>query len=92
MFDLQESTLDDAEPQSSLEPDPTFEPEPAFEPGPAFEPEVTIEEFEGGPFEETTVDRAEQESPSDRGRRIIGSIIVPLAVVIYLVITFIVNR
>jgi hypothetical protein len=86
LFDLQQSTLDDAEPQSSLEPDPTFESEPAFE------PEVTIEEFEGGPFEETTVDRAEKESPSDRGRRIIGSIIVPLAVVIYLVITFIVNR
>jgi predicted ATP-dependent serine protease len=51
----------------------------------AFEPEV----FDVGESDEP---EPEPESPSVRGRRIFRSVIVPLAVVIYLVITFIVNR
>jgi hypothetical protein len=39
-----------------------------------------------------TVETAEVETPTARRRRYIGRFIVPLAVVIYLVITTIVNR
>ena len=61
-----------------------IEPEPDLEPA--------VEDFEPETPEEMTAEPAEPESPSVRRRRIIGKIIVPLAVVIYLVITSIVNR
>ena len=89
LFDLQESLVDDVdEPEfarvDSSGPQPTHVPEvePAFE---EFEPE-TME----APL--TTVETAEVETPTARRRRYIGRFIVPLAVVIYLVITTIVNR
>ena len=54
--------------------------------------EPAVEDFEPEPPEEMTAEPAEPESPRVRRRRIIGKIIVPLAVVIYLVISSIVNR
>ena len=95
LFDLQESRVDEADLENVevLLPQPVevaevgeaeaVEPE-AFEPE-AFEPEA----FE---VEKPDAPESEPESASARGRRIFRSIIVPLAVVIYLVITFIVNR
>jgi len=80
LFDLQESLVDEVEPAFTREAEPEAELEPSIE---DFEPEV---------FDEPPAEPAEPESPSARGRRIFGSIIVPLGVVIYLVITFIVNR
>jgi predicted ATP-dependent serine protease len=76
LFDLQESTLDDP-----LEVEMEPEIEPAFE---DFEPPETIEA--------PTVETAEAEPPTARRRRNIGRFVLPLAVVIYLVITAIVNR
>jgi len=84
LFDLQESLVDDVdEPEFASGPQPTYVPEvePAFE---DFEPET----MEAPPAVET----AEVETPTARRRRYIGRFIVPLAVVIYLVITTIVNR
>ena len=84
LFDLQESLVDDVdEPEFASGPQPTYVPEvePAFE---DFEPET----MEAPP----TVETAEVETPTARRRRYIGRFIVPLAVVIYLVITTIVNR
>jgi len=78
LFDLEESKVD------------VLEAEVEVEPGPELEP--TVEEFEPEVFDEPPAEPPEPESPSARGRRIFGSVIVPLAVVIYLVITFIVNR
>ena len=86
LFDLEQSKIEvlDVDAESELEP--------------------AVEDFEVETFDDVTVDApadapvdvsvepAEQESPSARRRRIFGSVIVPLAVVIYLVITFIVNR
>ena len=69
-----------------------------FEVEPGAELEPAVEDFEGEIVGEATADPGEptepaaQESPSVRRRRVIGKIIVPLAVVIYLVITSIVNR
>jgi len=88
LFDLQESLVDEAELENEEMRVPqrvevlevgeaeTFAPE-------AFEPEA---------FEVEKPDAPTPETPSERGRRVIGSLIVPIAVVIYLVITFIVNR
>ena len=84
LFDLQESLVDDVdEPEFASGTQPTYVPEvePAFE---DFEPET----MEAPP----TVETAEVETPTARRRRYIGRFIVPLAVVIYLVITTIVNR
>ena len=82
LFDLEQSKLEDV----ALGVEDELMPE-VVEIGEAepFEPEV----FDVG---EPAEPEPEPESPSARGRRIFGSIIVPLAVVIYLVITFIVNR
>jgi hypothetical protein len=90
LFDLQESRVDEADLENVevLMPQPVEVAEvgeaEAVEPE-AFEPEA----FE---VEKPDAPESEPESASARGRRIFGSIIVPLAVVIYLVITFIVNR
>ena len=84
LFDLQESLVDDVdEPEFTSELQPTYVPkvEPAVE---EFEPET----MEAPPTFET----AEAETRTARRRRNIGRFIVPLAVVIYLVITTIVNR
>ena len=83
LFDLEQSKVDQLEVEGQPEPEPVFE---------------DFEDFEGEIVDEATADQGEptepaaQESPSVRRRRIIGRIIVPLAVVIYLVITTIVNR
>ena len=85
LFDLQESLVDEVdEPEFASKPEPTYVPEvePAFE-------EVEPETMEAPP---TTVETAEVETPTARRRRYIGRFIVPLAVVVYLVITTIVNR
>jgi predicted ATP-dependent serine protease len=80
LFDLEQSKVD------------VFEEEPAVANEPALE-DFEVETYEELPVEPVDpAQPAEPESPSARGRRIFGSIIVPLAVVIYLVITFIVNR
>ena len=82
-LDLEQSKVDQLEVEGQPEPEPVFE---------------DFEDFEGEIVDEATADQGEptepaaQESPSVRRRRIIGRIIVPLAVVIYLVITTIVNR
>ena len=82
LFDLEQNKLEDV----ALGMEDEVMPE-VVEIGEAesFEPEV----FDVG---EPAEPEPEPESPSARGRRIFGSIIVPLAVMIYLVITFIVNR
>ena len=83
LFDLEQSKIEE------------FEVEPGAELEPAVE---DFEDFDGEIVGEATADPVEptepaaQESPSVRRRRVIGKIIVPLAVVIYLVITSIVNR
>ncbi len=80
LFDLEESKVEDVE----LEIEDELMPEAVeIEEAEALEPEV---------FEVDEPDGQEPESPSARGRRIIGSILVPLAVVIYLVISIISNR
>ena len=83
LFDLEQSKIEGFE----------------IEPGAELEPAVEdFEDFEGEIVEEATADPGEltepaaQESQGVRRRRIIRKIIVPLAVVIYLVITSIVNR
>jgi len=90
LFDLQESVVDEAE----LENGDVFAPQrvEVLEVGEAetFEPEAF--EPEALEVEQPDAPAPELETTSERGRRIIGSVIVPLAVVIYLVITFIVNR
>ncbi len=78
LFDLEQSKVEDVE----LETEDELMPEAIeVEEAEALEPEI---------FEVEEPD--EPESSSARGRRILGSIIVPLAVVIYLVISIIVNR
>ena len=61
------------------------------------EPELLETEPEELPLEEVEVDESPgteqpEESSAARWRRIIGSVIVPLAVVIYLVITLVAQR
>ena len=82
LFDLEQSKVEDVE----LGMEDELMPQVA-EIGEAetFDPEV----FDVG---EADGPAPEPESTSDRGRRIFGSIIVPLGVVIYLVVMFIVNR
>lgn len=79
LFDLEQSKLDVLEAESVAASQPAFE----------------VEAYEVEAYEDLPVDPAkpaEPESPSARRRRIFGSMIVPLAVVIYLMISFIVNR
>jgi len=94
LFDLQESLVDDVEPESPYEGEPSFDSESTFEPEPTFEPDVAMDDIgpESAQPQRGEPAEGEPESPSARRRRIFGSIIVPLAVVIYLVITFVVNR
>ncbi|MDH4341282.1 MAG: zinc finger Ran-binding domain-containing protein [Thermoleophilia bacterium] len=82
LFDLEQSKVEDVE----LGPENGRIPE-VVEIGEAesFEPEV----FDVGQPDEP---ESEPESPPPRGWPTFGRLIVPLAVVIYLVITFIVNR
>lgn len=63
-----------------------------FEVEPGAELEPAVEDFEPEVFDEAPAEPAEPESPTARRRRIFGKFIVPLAVVIYLVVTSIVNR
>lgn len=92
LFDLEAGRVDEMEVETSRELEPTFEPQPTFEPEPAFEPEIEFDDLAPEPVQLPQGEPAELESPSARRRRLVGSIIVPLAVVIYLVISIIVNR
>jgi predicted ATP-dependent serine protease len=87
LFDLQESLVDEVELENEVLMPQRVE---VLEVGEAetFEPEA----FEPEAIEVEKQDASEPETPSQRGRRIFGSIIVPFAVAIYLLITFIVNR
>jgi predicted ATP-dependent serine protease len=84
LFDLQESVVDEVSGHAVAE-RRAFEPE-AFEPE-TFEPET----FEPEPVEagEVADEEAASESASDRRRRILTSLIVPLAFVAYIVISII---
>jgi predicted ATP-dependent serine protease len=83
LFDLQESLVD----ETKIENGEVLMPQhvEVLEVGEA-------ETFEPEAFEVEKPDEPAPETPSARGRRVISSIIVPLGVVIYLVITFILNR
>jgi hypothetical protein len=83
LFDIEESKVEDVELQA--EEIPTAVGVEVLEPDDAqpFEPDV----FDT----EKPVDAA-PETPSARTRRIIGSVIVPLAVVIYLLVMLVTNR
>lgn len=89
LFDLQESVVDDA-PTHAME-EPEFEATGTFEPQ-TFEaervPETTMHSPELGWEPEA---EAEPETATDRRRRIITSLIVPLAFVVYLVISILVG-
>jgi predicted ATP-dependent serine protease len=78
LFDLEESQVDEYE----VDEEPVVPEAGSSVEAEELEPEV----FDAGQAE------GEEESPSARGRRILGSIIVPLAVVIYLVISIVVDR
>jgi len=83
LFDLEQSKVD------------VFAAEPAVANDPAVADEPALEDFEVETYEELPAEPAapaEPESPSARGWRTFGRLIVPVAVVIYLVITTIVNR
>lgn len=83
LFDLQESVLDE-EPTGTVMEHPGLE-AGTFEPQ-TFEVEQAPEETMHAP--ELTVERdGEPEGPADRRRRIITSLIVPLAFVVYIVIS-----
>jgi predicted ATP-dependent serine protease len=82
LFDLQESLVEDVELETVEEPRPVSVAVEVEDVQP-FEPEI---------FEVDQPEPAELESPTDRGRRIIGSVIVPLAVVIYLLVMLLTNR
>ena len=77
--------LDEAKVELEVE----SEDEPAFE---------DVEDFEGEMLDDTTVEPAdlaepaEQEPPAARPRRLVRRVIIPLAIVIYLVISFVTNR
>ena len=88
LFDLEEGKLD------AVEEETPFEVEPSFEPEPTFEPDVGMEDVGPEPVRPPGGEPAkrEPESPSARRRRLISSIIVPLAVVVYLLISIVVNR
>lgn len=100
LFDLEEGKLDDVavetpyEGEREFEPEPTYEGERSFEPEPTFEPDVAMDDIGPEPAQPQRGEPAEgePESPSARRRRIFGSVVVPLAVVVYLVISFVVNR
>ena len=86
LFDIEESKIEEVEFEAEeAEETPTavglevLEPESA----PSFEPEVFDVEEPADPAPET---------PSARGRRIIGRVIVPLGVAIYLLIMLVTNR
>src|SRR3990170_459134 len=86
LFDLEAGKVDEMEVETQLAPEPSFEPELPFE------PEIEFDDLAPEPTQQPPREPAEPESPSARRRRLVGSIIVPLAVVIYLVISIIVNR
>lgn len=84
LFDLQDSVLEEPAPsrpveQAELEVG-TFEPEP-------YRPET----FETQPFEAGEAPAGEEapESPADRRRRVITSLVVPLAFIVYIVISIV---
>jgi hypothetical protein len=83
LFDIEESKVEDVELQPDEEPPSVavdvLEPEDAQ----PFEPEV---------FEAEKPTDAAPETPSARTRRIIGSVVVPLAVVIYLLVMLVTSR
>ena len=80
LFDLEQGKVEDVELRIEDELMPEVAEIAEAEP---FEPEV---------FDVGEPDEREPESSSARGRRIFRSVVVPLAVVIYLVISIIVNR
>ena len=85
LFDLQESKVDEAELEDARE-EPT-----------AFAPEVVVEELEIPTLEEpetfeVNLDEEVEAEPTPSRWRGLARMIVPLAVVIYLVISNIVNR
>ena len=86
LFDLEEGKVDGFEDEFPVTDEPAME---DFE-------VATYEELPAEPVEPTAPPAPpltpESELPNARRRRIFRSVIVPLAVVIYLVITFIVNR
>ena len=82
LFDLQESTVNEFDEAGDADAETSPAPQ-------AFEPEVE-EEVASEPEERG--EPAEPESQSARRRRLLRRFIVPLAVVIYLVISNIVNR
>jgi hypothetical protein len=94
LFDLEEGKLDDVAVETPYEGERSFEPEPTFEPDPPFEPDVAMDDVGPEPAQPPRGEPAEgePESSSERRRRIFGSVVVPLAVVVYLVISFVVNR
>ena len=83
LFDIEESKIEDVELEAEETPTAVglevLEPESAQ----SFEPEVFDVEEPADPAPET---------PSARGRRIIGRVIVPLGVAIYLLIMLVTNR
>jgi predicted ATP-dependent serine protease len=83
LFDIEGSKIEDVELEAEETPIAVglevLEPETA----PSFEPEVFEVEEPADPAPET---------PSARGRRIIGSVIVPIAVVIYLLVMLVTSR
>ncbi len=80
LFDLQDGAVEEADLEEAFEVT-EFEVE-AFEPE-TFEPE-TFETVRGTP--------AEPEPPTDRRRRLLRSLIVPLALLVYLVVSLLSDR
>ena len=85
MFDLEESKVDEFDEVDDVDADVETSPEPQV-----FEPEIDIQEVESEPQQRG--EPAEPESQRARRRRLLRRIIIPVAVVIYLVISNIVNR
>ena len=83
MFDLEEGKVDELDEVEDADVETWPEPQ-------TFEPEIEIQEVESEP--EQRGEPAEPESQRARRRRLLRRFIVPLAVVIYLVISNIVNR
>ena len=83
MFDLEEGKVDEFDEVDDADFETSPEPQ-------AFEPEIEIQEVESEP--EQRGEPTEPESQRARRRRLLRRMIVPLAVVIYLVVSNIVNR
>jgi len=86
LFDLQQSMVDEVEEELPLEEDPSFEPQQAFE------PDVVREDVDPEPEQLPRGEQDEAQSPASRGRRRWTRLIIPIGVMIYLVVTNIVNR